>query len=219
MKKLFFIVFAFFTCTLCAEEKVQIELPKITTYIESVVEQKVVITEDDIEKSHCESITSLLQNNGVQLLAYGAYGLEQKPSIRGYTDETVRIVIDGVCVNNAQYGTFDFSSINVADISKIEILKGGFTESVLDEGAVGGVIYITTKKQSLGHNFNFDFFTKSFFNFNFPFDTFSTNVNYSGQIAENSFLRASSKVGFANNKYWYKNYKFKLIFASVSAEL
>ena len=122
MKKPFFIVFAFFTCILCAEEKVQIELPKITTYIESVVEQKIVITEDDIEKSHCENITSLLQNNGVQLLAYGAYGLEQKPSIRGYTDETVRIVIDGVCVNNAQYGTFDFSSINVADISKIEIL-------------------------------------------------------------------------------------------------
>ena len=50
MKKLFFIVFAFFTCTLCAEEKVQIELPKITTYVESVVEQKIVITEDDIEK-------------------------------------------------------------------------------------------------------------------------------------------------------------------------
>lgn len=209
MKKNIFYFFLFFSFSLFCEEpeKVQIQLPKITTYVESVVEQKVVITEDDIKKSHCESITSLLQNNGVQLLAYGAYGLEQKPSIRGYTDETVRIVIDGVCVNNAQYGTFDFSSINVADISKIEILKGGFTESVLDEGAVGGVIYITTKKQSLGHNFNFDFFTKSFFNFDFPFDTFSTSINYSGQIAENSFLRASSKIGFANNKYWYKNYK------------
>ena len=142
MKKYIFYFLLHFSFSLFCEEseKIQIQLPKITTYVESVVEQKIVITEDDIEKSHCESITSLLQNNGVQLLAYGAYGLEQKPSIRGYTDETVRIVIDGVCVNNAQYGTFDFSSINVADISKIEILKGGFSESVLDEGAVGGVI-------------------------------------------------------------------------------
>ena len=206
--KLFLYAFLISFPLFCNEQTI-IELPKITTYIEAapLVEQKTVITEQEIEKSNVENFTQLLQNNGIQILSYGAYGLEQKPSIRGFTDETVRIVIDGVCVNNAQYGTFDFSSINVADISKIEILRGGFSESVLDEGAVGGVIYITTKKQSLGHKFFADFFIKTFFNFDFPVDSVGHSFNYSGQITENSFLRASSKIGLANNKYWFKDYK------------
>mgnify|MGYP006051435331 FL=1 len=163
MKYKLFLYACLISFPLFCNEQTIIELPKITTYIEAapVVEQKTVIAEQEIEKSNVENLTQLLQNNGIQILSYGAYGSEQKPSIRGFTDETVRIVIDGVCVNNAQYGTFDFSSINVADISKIEILRGGFSESVLDEGAVGGVIYITTKKQSLGHKFFADFFVKA----------------------------------------------------------
>ncbi len=133
----------------------EILLPSITTYIDdTLVEQKTVITADEIQEKHVDSLTGLLQSEGIQVLAYGAYGLQQAPSIRGFTDETVRVVIDGVCVNNAQYGTFDFSSINIADIEKIEIVRGGFTEGVCDEGAVGGVIYITTRKQQFGLHFN-----------------------------------------------------------------
>ena len=68
MKKLFFIVFAFFTCTLCAEEKIQIQLPKITTYVESVVEQKVVITEDDIKDlTKTEDVAEVLLDKAQKL--------------------------------------------------------------------------------------------------------------------------------------------------------
>ena len=104
----------------------------------------------------------------MQILTYGAYGLEAKPSIRGFTDETVRVVIDGVCVNNAQYGTFDFTSISIENIERIEIVRGGFSEEPGDEGAVGGTIYITTKKQTIEKTFTSDSSIKTFFNLNFP---------------------------------------------------
>ena len=165
-------------------ENPTVSLPHLYTYINSgIVEQRLSYTREEIERTNAESITSFFQAAGIQILSYGAYGLESKPSVRGFTDETVRVVIDGICVNNAQYGTFDFSTINTADIEKIEIVKGGFTEQVSDEGAVGGAIYITTKKQTLGHHFSADSSVKSFLNKNSPFDTFCQKFGYSGQLS------------------------------------
>lgn len=200
------------TVSFCfAQETEVIELPALTTYISSpVVEQRQVLTEEEIKEHQSEDLPSLLQSEGIQILSYGPYGLEQKPSLRGFTDETVRVVIDGVCVNNSQYGTYDFSAINLNDIEKIEIVRGGFTEGVTDEGAVGGVIYITTKKQQLGINYSFDSKIKTFFNKNHPVDFLSENINFSSQIGDNSFFKTNNAFTFAENKFLYKNYNSEI---------
>ena len=75
-----------------------LSLPDITTYIPSSLENKITIKSEQIQKEHYQNILQLLSDYSVQLLSYGDYGLEQKPSIRGFTDETVRVVIDGVCM-------------------------------------------------------------------------------------------------------------------------
>ena len=187
-------------------------LPHLYTYLDSpVVEQRDVLTSEEIEKLHVLDVPSLFQASGMQILSYGSYGLEQKPSIRGFTDETVRVIVDGICVNNPQYGTFDFTSLNVNDIEKIEVVRGGFTESVSGEGAVAGVIYIQTKKQTLGKNFNSDLFVKSFFNQALPLDTVGTAFGYDGQISENTFFKLRLKACEAQNRYFYKNYRGKAV--------
>ena len=186
----------------------QAKLPHLFTYVDSpVVEQRQIYTADEIEKMHIADLPSLFQAAGIQILSYGTYGLEQKPSIRGFTDETVRVVIDGVCVNNPQYGTFDFTTLNVNDIEKIEIVRGGFTESISAEDAVAGVIYITTKKQAIGHSFFSDIFAKTFFNKNMPVDMVSLAFGYNGQFSENTFFKSNIKLTEAQNKYLYKTYK------------
>ena len=205
-KKSLILVCSFFLIRGLAWSQEEIILPSITTYIESdKIEQRQVLTSDEIQSLHVESLTDLLQAQGIQILSYGPYGLQQVPSIRGFTDETVRVVIDGVCVNNAQYGTFDFSSININDIEKIEIVRGGFTQGVCDEGAVGGVIYITTKKQQLGKSFDSDSLIKSYFNVNLPLDTFSQSLRFACQTGENTFLKTSVKGTWANNRFLYIN--------------
>ena len=187
------------------------DLPHLYTYVDStVVEQRQVYTGEQIEKMHVQDLPSLFSAAGIQILSYGAYGLEQKPSIRGFTDETVRVVIDGICVNNPQYGTFDFTSLNPRDIERIEIVRGGFTEGVSDDGAVAGVIYITTKKQSLGHQFNTDTQIKSFFYAQRLIDGFSQNFGYNGQISENDFIKTNLKATYAQNEFPFLNYR-KLI--------
>ena len=188
-----------------SDSEPEISLPEIVTYVSApVVEQRIVFSKEDIEKFHAEDLSAVVRQAGIQSLDYGAYGLESKPSIRGFTDETVRVVIDGLCMNNAQTGTFDFSSINVADVEKIEIVRGGFTEGTEDEGSVGGAIYITTKKHAFGRQFSSDTALKSFLNQNFPLDTVIQKIAYSAALSENSFLSVSAKGGFAKNSYIYK---------------
>ncbi len=189
-------------------EKPEIPLEKITTYIETpIVEQRQVYFREEIQKMNVLDLPSFFQAAGIQVLSYGAYGLEQKPSIRGFTDETVRVVIDGVCANNPQYGTFDFSSLNPEIIEKIEIVRGGFTEGVSDDGGVAGVIYITTKNQALGKSFFADTRVKTYFNAQKFLDTVSQSLSYRAQVSENSFLKASAKATYAQNEYLYKNYR------------
>ncbi len=205
MKKQLILILSLLFPVLSFAQEAEIKLPEVTTYIPSTVEQKLVITSEDIEKAHYESIGELLERNGIQMLSSGgAYGLDTKASIRGFTDETVRVVIDGICVNNAQYGTFDFTTINLSAVEKIEIIRGGFTEGVEDEGAVAGVIYITTKKMDLEKTLVADVGLKTFFNKERFLDSCFQKLAFSGRLAENTFLSASGSLNYANNRYLYK---------------
>ncbi len=192
----------------------EITLPQIITHVDTpVAEQRQVFTAEDIENEHIDDLPELVERAGIQILSYGTYGLEQKPSIRGFTDETVRVVIDGQCVNNAQSGTFDFSSINIDSIEKVEIVRGGFTEGTEDEGAVGGVIYITTKKQAGGKSFNFDSSVTSYANLKtspLTLDTFSQKAGFSAQLSENSFLKTNAAFTYAQNRFLYKDFENKI---------
>jgi vitamin B12 transporter len=188
-------------------------LPHLYTYIDApVAEQRIVFTHNDIEKLHVESVPKLLESAGIQILSYGAYGNQSAPSIRGFTGSTVKVVIDGVCVNSAQNGAFDFTSLNSDNIEKIEVVRGGFTEDVSGEGAAGGVVYITTKKQTLGNNFSADLSAKTYFSAATPLDTVSTAFGYSGQFGENTFFKTNMKGTFARNAFPFTAYNGLLKF-------
>ena len=200
---LFLISILSFNFLIFAQDE-RIVLPDITTYIYSSAEQKIVITKEEIEEAHYENISELVERCGIQMLWYGPYGLDSKASIRGFTDETVRVVIDGICVNNAQYGKFDLSSINLAAVEKIEIVRGGFTEGVEDEGSVAGVIYITMKKLELKKSLNTDLSLKTFFNSELPLDSGFGKISFAAPLGEKTFLNTSGTFNYAGNEYLYK---------------
>lgn len=188
------------------QDKNTIVLPEITTYIPSSLENKITIKNEQIQNHHYQNILQLLSDYSVQVLSYGDYGLEQKPSIRGFTDETVRVVIDGVCMNNPQTGTFDFSTINTNNIEEISIVKGGYNEGTEDEGAVGGVIYITTKK-NFEKNILSDTKIKTFFNPQTPLDLISQNFQFSIPFNQNLFANFDLAATKAENNFQANNSK------------
>ena len=204
MKKLFLILSIVSLTFLVFAQETEITLPQVTTYIPASVEQKLVITAEEIEAAHYEDLGELVEGCGIQMLSYGPYGMETKASIRGFTDETVRVVIDGICVNNAQYGTFDMTSINLSAVERIEIVRGGFTEGVEDEGSVGGTIYITMKKQELSNSLEADASLKTFFNSERPLDSAFQKLSFEGRLSDNTFLTAGGTLNYASNRYKYK---------------
>lgn len=201
--KLFVAGFALFQSFVFSQEEngfTQMKLPTVTTYIRKSLENKITYNRQQIEQQHFQDLPQLLCENGIQLISYGDYGLEQKPSIRGFTDETVRVVIDGVCANNQQTGTFDFSSINLNNVETLEIIKGGYTEGTQDEGAVGGVIYITTKK-GFDKEFQTDTKVKTFFNAQTPVDLISQNISFALPFDKEFFLNGAVNATKAENNY------------------
>jgi len=57
-------------------------------------------------------------------------------------------MIDGIRVNSTTTGSFDFSGITVADIERIEIVKGP-QSTIYGSEAMAGVINIITKKEKV----------------------------------------------------------------------
>ena len=73
-------------------------------------------------------------------------GSRSRVSVRGTDSKHTSVYLDGVLINSPMDGSFDLGSIPSEIIEKIEIYKSG--ENTLSSRSVGGIINITTKKNS-----------------------------------------------------------------------
>ena len=137
------------------EEKKVIKLPEMVV-IESqpgvkITPEKTIILMDEFKKpGQVRTLTDVLTEIG-GIDVQRANPLMPSPgdevSIRGLNEGRMVIEIDGRRINHAgHYGRYvvDWSTLNIDDIERIEIIRGG--HSVLHPFAIGGVINIITKK-------------------------------------------------------------------------
>ncbi len=104
-----------------------------------------VVTAKDLERQQVRSAHEALRSlPGVSVSQSGGPGNLTSVRIRGAESRHTLVVIDGVEVNSATDGTFDFSNLSAADIERIEVLRGP-QSALYGSGAVGGVVSITTK--------------------------------------------------------------------------
>lgn len=112
-----------------------------------------VITAEDIARASSNSITGLLSREA-NLNIRSVTGNDKFTGIdiRGQGDtfsSNVIVLIDGVRLNAPDLSGPDFSSVSLAQIERIEVIRGGGGVRY-GNGAVGGVINIITKKASEG---------------------------------------------------------------------
>jgi vitamin B12 transporter len=114
-----------------------------------------VVSREEIEKAHAPDIPALLEQAlGLGTTRYGPYGNMADVNIRGFDTERVAVLVDGVPVNSARSGEFDFNTIAMNSIERIEVVYGGSDTKYNLSGALGGVINIVTvKKQNPGWTF------------------------------------------------------------------
>ncbi len=88
----------------------------------------VTLERRQIEQLHKESLADLLRTiSGVLVNAQGGVGGNTDISIRGAEANFVAVYIDGIRVNdpvNARGSAFNFNSVNVKAIERIEVVRG-----------------------------------------------------------------------------------------------
>ncbi len=84
---------------------------------------------------------------GLSVTRTGAFGGVAQVRMRGATPGKTLVLVDGAPVNDAAEpnGAYDFSSFELADIERIEVLSGP-QSSLWGSDAIGGVISFTTKE-------------------------------------------------------------------------
>lgn len=113
-----------------------------------------VITAEDIERSPAQNLPEILsQTAGVQVqhLFSSTNGSRDTVDLRGFgafAQSNVLILVNGRRYQDFDFQGFDFSSIPLNSIERIEITRGNSGTVLYGDGAIGGVVNIVTKTKS-----------------------------------------------------------------------
>ncbi len=118
-----------------SEQRVQDALPATT-----------LITAADIERAQGSDLPTLLrQVTGVEIAQNGGQGTVASAFLRGGASRHTLVLIDGMAVNNLSFGTASLEHLTLANVERIEIVRGNVS-ALYGSAALGGVIQIFTKE-------------------------------------------------------------------------
>lgn len=104
-----------------------------------------VLTRADIEASQAPDLVDLLgRQAGIDISRSGGPGQASTVFLRGSNSNHTLVLIDGLRVNSAGQGLFDFAHLPLARIDRIEIVRGP-RAALWGSDAIGGVIHIFTR--------------------------------------------------------------------------
>lgn len=112
----------------------------------SVGSSVTVVTGREIEARHATSVAEALRAvPGVEVTVSGGPGRLSDIFLRGAGSAQTLVLVDGVRVNSATLGAYDFGSLTAENIDRIEVLRGP-QSTLYGSEAIGGVIHIITKR-------------------------------------------------------------------------
>ena len=110
-----------------------------------------VITSEEIARSPRQTLTEILSEQaGVQIqhIGAGVNGARDVVDLRGFgasATSNVLVLVNGRRFNDFDLQGFDYSSIPLNAIERVEVTRGNSGAVLYGDGAVGGVINIVTK--------------------------------------------------------------------------
>ncbi len=130
---------------------------RVSDILDELSNSTTVVTLAEIEAHNAPSVLDLLRTvPGLQVTQPGGRGGVANVFVRGGEPNFTMVLLDGVRMNdpnNTRGGSYDFSTLNVDDIERIEIVRGP-QSAVYGSDALSGVVNIITKgaAEDLGAN-------------------------------------------------------------------
>ncbi len=114
--------------------------------ISRVPDSTTVITEEEMQRKKEVTVADAIRDApGVYVRQGGTIGEQTTVRIRGADIKQTLVMIDGVEVTNSWYGFYDFGSLMVDNIERVEVVRNA-QSALYGSEAMGGVINIITKK-------------------------------------------------------------------------
>ena len=111
---------------------------------ERITSRLTVISGDDLRKEGVTYVADALRAvAGVSMARNGSFGAVTSAFVRGGQSDYVQVLVDGVPVN-APGGAYNYADLTVANIERVEILRGP-AGVLYGSDAVTGVVHIITK--------------------------------------------------------------------------
>jgi len=186
--------------TVTVLEEVEVSAPKLAGKLARTGKVLTLITADQIRASLGKSLGELLQEQvGISVVgARSAPGSNQEIYVRGANTGHVLLLMDGFPLNDPSHisQVMDWNLINLANIQKIEIIKGG-QSTLYGSDAMSAVINLVTKKSGQDATSGSLLFQGG------GFGTYSTQLQVDTRVAKNKFgisLQNYSTQGFSAAK-------------------
>lgn len=181
-------------------EEVEVSAPKLAGKLARTGKVLTLINADQIRASLGKSLGELLQEQvGISVVgARSAPGSNQEIYVRGANTGHVLLLMDGFPLNDPSHisQVMDWNLINLANIQKIEIIKGG-QSTLYGSDAMSAVINLVTKKSD-AYKTNGSLLIQGG-----GFGTYGTQVQVNTRLAKNRFgisLQNYSTEGFSAAK-------------------
>src|SRR5262245_52016453 len=127
---------------------ISVSATQIPTPLNELASSVTIITAEQIEREQRRTIPDLLQAQpGLNVVQTGGPGGQTAVFIRGTNANHVKVLLDGIDISDptSPNGAVDFAHLLTSDLARVEILRGP-QSGLYGANAIGGVIYLTTKK-------------------------------------------------------------------------
>ncbi|WP_282340654.1 TonB-dependent receptor [Pseudomonas sp. PS02288] len=109
-----------------------------------------VFTRADIERLQASDVLDLLRHApGVSIARNGGPGSLSGLFMRGTSSAQTLVLVDGVRISSASSGTSALENLNLNQIERVEVVRGG-RSALYGADAIGGVVQIFTRRGDAG---------------------------------------------------------------------
>jgi len=116
--------------------------------VEDSLQPLQVLDRAEIERSQATSLPDLLAGRaGINLTNSGGLGKQTSLFLRGTNSSHTVVLVDGVRINTADFGLAMLQDLPVAQIERVEIVRGP-QSSLYGADAIGGVVQIFTRRRT-----------------------------------------------------------------------
>jgi vitamin B12 transporter len=136
-------------------DEVTVTATGIETEVDEAPTAVTVVTRDEMDDAQVDRVVDMLRRvPGLAVVGSGDEGKLTSVFTRGTGSNQTLVMLDGVRLNSAFFGGFDWSRLSTAGLSQAEVVRGPYS-ALWGADAVGGVINLRPKRADGGFDGRF----------------------------------------------------------------